>query len=614
MSLLALGVYATVAHSFRVDGNCPFNCTCDDTQVRCTGLIPDNVAVSVREITLSEISKFYPGRFCHVTWPNVTKLTIYPELFNINILLGEHVFDCLSQLETFKFSSVSWWVFSDNAFIGLTGLLELDLSGCSYLGQPRISRILSHSMNFPNLTRLNLAKTGDMILDQTFIDVLCYRQLTQLDLSFNPVRFIFHDASCLCETLTILVMQNTVPLVHYRVIRKPGVCSSLQVLDGRTGPGTNYGSFLGSKCIDSNDALLLWNFWLAVQIFYPHKYVTNRQGFPVRNCSLHLYPNTFITELHIMNNDLPNFDIKLYNPIIDFIDLSYNNIETINPDALLHLPSLTKVDLSHNNLHMMTPDTNTWLALFAHKHLLQTIDLSFNKLTDLPKDTFKSNVNLQELNLQGNRFQQITFSISHLLGLEILDFRNNSVQFLDGHSRQSLQALHDSRQVTNLTFNSSTELEVLFLDNPLSCSCSSLDFLQWFVSSLVFSSSRHLYSCQGIDRAFPMTHTAVEEAQEDCDRPKHKRGVILLTSALSIIAALLLVLVMINLYKRYKRKHLAQRYADRVRLLRDNNIGFKFPVFLSYCSDDREFVLFNILRPLRVSLFSGVRIYKIYLM
>ena len=85
------------------------------------------------------------------------------------------------------------------------------------------------------------------------------------------------------------------------------------------------------------------------------------------------------------------------------------------------------------------------LYLFKRRIPLEIIDLSYNQLTALPKDTFKYNANLRELNLQGNRLQQITFNASHIFSLEILDLRNNSFEFLDGYSRRYLER----RQETN---------------------------------------------------------------------------------------------------------------------------------------------------------------------
>ena len=594
-----------------IESACPSGCTCKETQITC-GNIPATVPSSVANIVISEVSdlEFHPRRFCNVTWPNVKRLSVSTQQVNA-FFLKDGVFECLDFLETFKFNGGFLAGFSKYAFSGFTSLLELDLSNCGQIKGNDVYRLLSVKSNFPNLARLILARISDnapLVIDQNLVDVLCYRPIAYLDLSFNQIELDFDNISCLCESqLTTLIMQrkNHEPMYSGYGYSSRAVCSSLRMLDVRTYPPTTERFFKDRQCIDDFLKFSMdIKFFMSVRSLYYKTLVADRgDDFTVRNCLFWLFPDMAITEFHLTGNDLPNFDIMFLKFLLELIDISYNKIETINPNVFLRLPSLTKADISHNKLYKMSSDTKTWLALFQGNKRLNTIDLSFNQLARLPKGTFKSNVYLRELNLQGNRFKQIAFDISHLLGLEILDLRNNSVQFLDEYSRQSLQALHDSRQEMNLTVNSSTKLEVLLLENPLSCSCLSLDFTQWFVSSPIFSSSRHLYSCQVNDKAFPMAHAAIDEAQIDCDRPKQKRGMILLSSALSIIAVLLLVLGTINLYKRYKGKQLDQRYADRVRLLQENNIGFRYPVFLSYCSDDREFVLFNILRPLRVGFF-----------
>ena len=601
--LLLLTLVVSVALS---ENECPSGCTCERTQANCGNVIPATVPSHVDILVLSEISdlEFQPMRFCNVTWPNVKRLSISTQdIYGID--LDDGVFDCLDFLEAFRLSSNVFWGFSDHAFSGLTGLLEFDITGCGYIRDSDVQRLLSVQSNFPHLTKLILAMISDyaqLHLDQNLVNALCSRPISYLDLSFNEVVLDFYEIDCLCESqLTTLIMRNT--QMSGGMNYTPAVCHSLQIWDGRTFPQTTHPFFKHLDCIDSTLPFEMnLDLIKTVKTFYYKAFVAHRDDFTVRNCTFLLFPNMSTTELHLTDNDLPNFDIKLSNTIIEFIDLSHNHIETLNPDTLLDLPSLVNVDLSHNNLHMMTPDKNTWLALFKRKNLIQKIDISYNQLTNLPKNIFKSNVNLQELRLRGNRLKQITFGISHLLGLDILDIRNNSIQFLDMFSRQSLQDLHDRRRETRLTLNS-TQLDILLLENPLSCSCSSQYFLQWFVSSPVFSSSRHQYTCNAMreEKAVSMTYAAINEAKEDCDRPKQKRSKIFLASVLPAIALLLLVLVSVNVYKRYKRKQLDQRYADRVRLLQENNIGFKYPVFLSYCSDDREFVLYNILRPLRVS-------------
>ena len=53
-------------------------------------------------------------------------------------------------------------------------------------------------------------------------------------------------------------------------------------------------------------------------------------------------------------------------------------------------------------------------------------------------------------------------------------------------------------------------------DNPFSCQCDSLDFLQWFIDSPVFDKTRDQYNCEIDDLSVPMFVEAVEVAQKDC--------------------------------------------------------------------------------------------------
>ena len=124
--------------------------------------------------------------------------------------------------------------------------------------------------------------------------------------------------------------------------------------------------------------------------------------------------------------------------------------------------------------------------------------------------------------------------------------------------------------------------------------------MKWFVGSPIFTATRHLYHCKADGQEIEMNRKAIEAAEDDCGRAKRKLRKLLLSTVIPTTSATLLLLVIIYVVKRYRKMTFYQRLEDQVGLLHGDKIGFRFPVFVSYSSDDSEFVISNVLIPLKV--------------
>ena len=60
-------------------------------------------------------------------------------------------------------------------------------------------------------------------------------------------------------------------------------------------------------------------------------------------------------------------------------------------------------------------------------------------------------------------------------------------------------------------------------------------------------------------------------------------------------------IVSIILFKKYRKFKNLQNLRENIAQINRDTYGYRFPVFLSYASDDSEFVELNILQPLKVS-------------
>ena len=226
-----------------------------------------------------------------------------------------------------------------------------------------------------------------------------------------------------------------------------------------------------------------------------------------------------------------------------------------------------------------------------------------NGIPFLPNDTFFSNTMLERIDLSENSFQQITFEITHLRHLKVLDMQKNSIESLNTFSRISLDKLYNHQNKET----SETDNHSLLADlrgNPFSCSCQSLDFLKWFVSSPVFKYTRHQYSCKIDGQTIPMNVAAVSAAQDECEKPIRRKRKLVLLSVLPTIAAFAVLSRILWIIKKRRERLRQRRLEDRIKLIQDGDIEEKFLVFLSFSSDDERFVAANILQPLKVSKIS----------
>ena len=239
---------------------------------------------------------------------------------------------------------------------------------------------------------------------------------------------------------------------------------------------------------------------------------------------------------------------------------------------------------------------DTFNNLFRRNEYLTSIDLSSNGLTYLPDETFHNNQNLTDIRLSHNSFTQLPLNASTLKKLKLLDLQYNEIRYLDDNSRQKVELIYHT---ANLRLGQDNVIpRVLLEGNPFTCKCEALSFLQWFVASPIFNST---YTCDLDDRTIPMTELAVHEASDDCERPMRRRRTIALSTVLPAVAIAMIVAMVIFLKRRYKRRLEQRQLDDTLQLIREEDTGFPYTVFLAYSSIDRDFVIKQIREPMEVS-------------
>lgn len=105
-------------------------------------------------------------------------------------------------------------------------------------------------------------------------------------------------------------------------------------------------------------------------------------------------------------------------PHLRQLDLSHNSITNIDNEAFSGLYQLTDLDLSHNQISKLD-------KIFYKLRLLEFLSLAWNDLTDLLTGIFRSQLKLQVLILDGNKFNNLhSYSFQGLQNLLNLSLSN----------------------------------------------------------------------------------------------------------------------------------------------------------------------------------------------
>ena len=623
---ISLAKPGIVDYNTSIYQDCRDRCNLKYRRMDCIDCIPQNVTSEVDEIVISKfnVTKFVPKMFCGVSWPSVINLTVLSSTGR-DLCLLDFTFDCLNRITTLKLGLKQLTNISHNALYGLYAVNILDLTGCVRLKIPGLTNSLLLDTNVPKLKTLILNGVSSAFngirLSQDFVDILARRNVSTIDLSSCFISFENErvDIAGLCKCVERLNLANSV-LVNVKCAPF-SVCDSLRVIDfsGVTLPGApiikgNISFPSGVYTYANNRSWV--NAFSGLSKIYANRMISTEHNINLNNVTLRLQFDNAINEAHISGYSIPVCDARfqLEPNHLQYLDLSNNNIQTLSSESFTDLVHLQTIDLSNNRLAVSTEFRNIFSNIFHNNAKLETVRLARNGLTRLPPGVFKFNNELKAMDLSHNRLTQITFGISHLHKLEILDFRNNAVEYLNIWSRQQVDLLYKHQREGRNTTNDGTTFILDLTDNMFSCKCHSLDFIKWFIVSPVFEGYRDTYSCEIDGEYLPMDKRAVEASQYDCNKATRKVIRLLLIILVPCVATGLLLVVSVILFKRYKRRKLLQRVKNQIYLIQENQADYTFPVFLSYASEDSKFVETNVYRPLQVRSYCNIAVFVSFLL
>ncbi|XP_053378723.1 uncharacterized protein LOC128548264 [Mercenaria mercenaria] len=587
------------------------NCRRIGSELICN-VIPSNVPNEVKSVHLINFNVsgriIEKGTFSSDNWGQVKELKIsaerrWTENHDTVEKFDSLCFDGLKNLEKLHISISTYIEFTSHTLIGLPNLKLLDLSGCRRFSIDNLITALNDPDAVPNLQSLNLSLLdsfrNENKLGDKFFKLISKKKLKELDISSMQILFLNISAfGENCGTLEYLNISKMMlnDFAHDHKIR---YCPNLKFIDAsyiilpsavipERGPQRN---------IFSNRFIPFNLNWTPERGFSNVEYI-NLSGltpkhtrYIIDNVTVYIFGlseyNLKTLVLRENNFERLNIEVISRNSKLQSVDLSRCNIRFLHPRLLSSFPLLTRIDISHNRLNeMMTEDIRVFGNMFRNLTMLSYVNLASNHLTNLPRDIFKCNSNLEVIDLSSNLLTQVSFDVEIINKIKMINLAKNMIRILNDASMARL----------NILLYTSTKNVLMMNENPISCSsCDCLSSLTWLIHSESAIKDFSVMKCLDEDaNKVDITQNVINNVQIICNRPK---VIIFSCVAVAIAIAIAFSLTMVIRSRRRRRKHDLEM-EDRVALIRQGAEAHQFVVFLSYSSKDDDFVYKYVYDPL----------------
>ncbi|XP_071126444.1 toll-like receptor 4 [Mytilus edulis] len=263
------------------------------------------------------------------------------------------------------------------------------------------------------------------------------------------------------------------------------------------------------------------------------------------------------------------------------LDLSNNFCSNVSKDFFRGSPNLKSLLIQNNLLGFVIIDDMDG-EILQHIPKLEIINLADNRIPYLPYNFFKFQTMLIEINLGGNLLEDLSFQISHMQNLSYLDLSTNRFSSLNSTVRGQLETIIKSNP--NLTVNLS--------NNPLICSCDTIQFIKWMSQTKIRFTKIQSYKC----RLYNDNNELLKEPKRVYEILKKKcSSYTALLVVLSIFIIFFVVVLLCGLVYRHRWKlrfmyyMTKNRYQNLSRKQSDDE-QYEYDAFISYEEEDAAFV------------------------
>ena len=265
---------------------------------------------------------------------------------------------------------------------------------------------------------------------------------------------------------------------------------------------------------------------------------------------------------------------------LETVVLAENSFLYFDPNILKKMTSLKVVELSKNLFGEAISKEGYLQSSITNLYKLEELYLSYNEIFLIPEEAFQSAHTLNILDLSNNKLETITFKTDNLVSLQRLILSFNRISVLDGISLGRLSHL----KFLNLqdTFLEHTKTDIDLKGNPITCGCENRQYI-----NLVMTLNETA-SCLLDDKRRLIDEYILKHAEFLCKRS----FVLVIYLALAIVEVIVTTVFAYYVVKERKEVLRNRHIQAGIQEYRECHANARDPpVFLSFCSDDDEIVM-----------------------
>ena len=579
---------------------CPVGCKCDRSKLKCYKHIPRYVPSFSKEVIVHEAVMGEKFNLSDSSWDNVTTLSInpgfsvyhsQPESFRT---LQRYEFKELRNLEKLQIACKCLAKIKKKSFSGLDNLKILDLSNNPSLSIDSVVKGLSGTNILPKLSELYLSNTSVLdfnafLIDKNFFTAVKRKPLKVLDISNTDNAWFQMDIDLLTafphlEKLNIsnagLAFQSL--MAPFASIDTHPIVTSfenLKILD-ISYPSVSYQ--ITDSVFGDNMPHGLNHMHLPLHLteLYAKRLISSPGRVYATSNSTHicfgLKPRKKTHKFCYIRGQSDN---------LKKLDLAENMLECIEASVWKNFPDLRYLDISTNKLGKTFADGRA-KAITDILKKLEILILANNGIEMIREDIFQKAERLEFLDLSINNLDKITFNTDGLVSLKKLDLSDNKLIVLDERSLLRLSNLfEDTHSTRNSQFaKNSNKMELILKGNPLQCSCENLPSLQWLMSL------NKSYTCMMEGTEYSLDERVILKVKYLC-----KEMVVVIVFATMFMFMAIATGIMVYTCKKERTRYLlSKKTREGVNIYSTSEAPIP-PVFLSFCSEDDQTVVSEIL-------------------
>ena len=589
---------------------CPKECNCIVPIMECQREFPTSIPENVTEVILYGLNIDKTLDFSEGGWLKVTKLSINPgESFsntrgNISGELNSRMFERLKNLEELQVACRCLRHIRQDAFYGLDKLRKLDLSNNHLTRESFINGIKGDTI-LPGLEELVYSSTSvidfgillikasaTLIIEEEFLDAVRNKPLKVLDLSQTKVLFpseqTFFQAFPHLETLNIsdsgLAVPSLLLALSESTLIFPGF-RNLTSIDISVPPDQDKIVLPGGGDYYTHFSSLLKELYLYKSLTQPFEILYGVQ----KSYQGYKQKETACVTLRFADSSSSYCILGKLN--VEKLVVSENSICAIDLNIYKHVTKLRYVDLSKNSLGHEFGKEDYMKSAIKTLNRLEVLIISDNGIHTIPDNAFENAEMLKMLDLSHNSLESLTFRTDKLTALQHLDLRHNRIYIVDRLSLQNLITLKG--QVISKTPTENGSTNIYLEGNLITCSCDNRHYFNW---TLCYNESS---SCllDGVRK--DIDYTVLSHSYYLC-----KETIVIVVYTSLAIIELVVIIILVWFYLR-ERKDAKLRQKIKQGIQKYNGIRenvHRKPVFLSFCCEDDETVMGEIVPKLEEGL------------